>query len=593
MNQSVVSAEAADHPIRAQQSEETILPGYKVVREIGHGAQGKVYLCERVQDGQRVAIKRLNIESVKNWKEYELFHREATVLESLTIDGVARFYDAIDRLDDNPPCSYIIQEYIPGKSLSEMLNAGIRLPLHSVYHIVLQLLNILKQLQAHDPPVIHRDIKPSNILLEPTEGDQYKVWLIDFGAVANPQIQGGGSTVAGTFGYMPPEQLTGNPLPASDVYSLAAVIVYVLSGRSPADMPTNDYYLVFEPDLQNMPHAVVQTLRRMLDPKAEHRLHHIDELIDIWNKFSKDDYNTADLDTRQDDSEFDHKLQEVSNYCEPGNLKLWQSLSETAPRTIPESYQLFSNHNKKFYSSDGIFIHGNLKNPDMKDPVVRSPKHTPLTTIGLALLGIFAFSTMFLPGTKPGMHVYFAILIVPYIFFIIMLTLRPEGTVRIPLSNIIYSDFQYNDYPRYASLIKRGRKTIATIVSVDYIPADDQLIELGTKIYKGIRAGEISGLNVGIEIISVSNPGCSFVYHGVPKFRIQYRFNPPDDQKSEDLIHEVMFYGEPGESLKPGAPLPILYRILKRIDKEVVDSMPFPIPRDQVIDMKHVMYLDH
>lgn len=233
VNQSVVSAKVANHPIRAQQSDDAILPGYKLIREIGHGAQGKVYLCERVQDGQRVAIKRLNIESVKNWKEYELFHREATVLESLTIDGVARFYEAIDRLQDNPPCSYIVQEYIPGKSLSEILNTGIRLPLHCVYDIVLQLLNILKQLQSHKPPVIHRDIKPSNILLEPTKGDQYKVWLIDFGAVANPQVQSGGSTVAGTFGYMPPEQLTGNPIPASDIYSLAAVIVYVLSGRSP------------------------------------------------------------------------------------------------------------------------------------------------------------------------------------------------------------------------------------------------------------------------------------------------------------------------------------------------------------------------
>ena len=65
------------------------------------------------------------------------------------------------------------------------------------------------------------------------KGDQYKAWLIDYGAVANPQVQSGGSTVAGTFGYMPSEQLTGNPIPASVIYSLAAVIVYVLSGRSP------------------------------------------------------------------------------------------------------------------------------------------------------------------------------------------------------------------------------------------------------------------------------------------------------------------------------------------------------------------------
>jgi hypothetical protein len=58
------------------------------------------------------------------------------------------------------------------------------------------------------------------------------------------------------------------------------------------------------------------------------------------------------------------------------------------------------------------------------------------------------------------------------------------------------------------------------------------------------------------------------------------------------LVHEVLFYGEPGESLKPGAPLPILYRIYQNAGLEHVDSMPFPLPRDQVIDMTHVMYLD-
>jgi serine/threonine protein kinase len=106
---------------------------------------------------------------------------------------------------------------------------------------MMQLLDILKQLHAHEPPVIHRDIKPSNILLKALGGDDYEVYLIDFGAVANPQVQGGGSTVAGTFGYMAPEQLTGKPCPASDIYSLAAVAVYLISGRSPADMPMKDF----------------------------------------------------------------------------------------------------------------------------------------------------------------------------------------------------------------------------------------------------------------------------------------------------------------------------------------------------------------
>ena len=86
----------------ASAKDEFCISGYHVIKQIGHGAQGKVYQAVRHSDGQMVAIKRLNIDSVKSWKSYELFHREADVLASLNIPGVARFYEAIDRLEDNP-----------------------------------------------------------------------------------------------------------------------------------------------------------------------------------------------------------------------------------------------------------------------------------------------------------------------------------------------------------------------------------------------------------------------------------------------------------------------------------------------------------
>ncbi len=314
------------------------IDGYRMIREIGHGTQGKVYLAERMSDHEQVAIKKLNIESVKNWKEYELFHREVQTLEKLNINGVAHFWEAIECLDSNPPCSYLIQEYIPGKSLNEMLRLGHRFSLDRVYQIVLQLLEILRQLQALDPPVIHRDIKPSNIMLKPLEGDQYKVYLIDFGAVANPQVQSGGSTVAGTFGYMPPEQLMGKPIPASDVYSLAAVIVYMLAGVSPADMPTKDFYLIFEPYLQNMPHGLVQTLRQMLEPDTGKRLCDIEQLISIFTSFKEGQYINQKS-AGQNNVDYNTRLKEVDNYCITGNIDLWQQLTEEMPRKIPLSYQ--------------------------------------------------------------------------------------------------------------------------------------------------------------------------------------------------------------------------------------------------------------
>ena len=75
---------------------------YTFIKEIGHGTQGRIYLAENNTDHFQVAVKQLMIESVTNWKAYELFHREAEVLSSLRIRGVSRFYDAIDCLEDNP-----------------------------------------------------------------------------------------------------------------------------------------------------------------------------------------------------------------------------------------------------------------------------------------------------------------------------------------------------------------------------------------------------------------------------------------------------------------------------------------------------------
>ena len=106
--------------------------GYTPIRPLGRGSQGEVLLAQRDEDQSLVAIKKLNIESVKNWKEYELFQREASVLSTLNIPGIARFYEAFECLKDTPPCAYIVQEYIPGYTLAEKLRAGHRFTLDRI-----------------------------------------------------------------------------------------------------------------------------------------------------------------------------------------------------------------------------------------------------------------------------------------------------------------------------------------------------------------------------------------------------------------------------------------------------------------------------
>ena len=217
---------------------------YTFLRPIGHGSQGKVYEAVRQSDGRHVAIKQLLIHSVSSWKEYDLFQREIEVLSKLDMPGVATFYEAVEAMDTANPSAYIVQEYLDGRSLEDMLRGGYRFTMEQIFQIGAKLIALLDRLHHHDPQVIHRDIKPSNIMLKHVGADDFEVYLIDFGAVANPQVQGGGSTVAGTYGYMPPEQLMGRPEPASDVYALAATLVRLLSGEEPDNMQVVDFRLM-------------------------------------------------------------------------------------------------------------------------------------------------------------------------------------------------------------------------------------------------------------------------------------------------------------------------------------------------------------
>jgi serine/threonine protein kinase len=233
-----------------------------------------------------------------------------------------------------------VQEYIPGMTLSALIRQGHRFSLSYTFDIIVQLLTLLKQLHGHTPPVIHRDIKPSNIMLKPFDKDGYKVYLIDFGAVANPQLQSGGSTVAGTYGFMPPEQLMGKPVPASDVYAVAAVAVNLITGISPADMPVKDFHLIFEPQMQFMPVNVVNILRQMLEPDIENRLCDYDVLIETFTRFRGGNYDTAnDILQHSSNAEYEKQLKAVESYAQPGNIELWQRLPDKTPRDMPQIYQ--------------------------------------------------------------------------------------------------------------------------------------------------------------------------------------------------------------------------------------------------------------
>ena len=522
---------------------EKLADQYTFIRELGHGGQASVFLAKRLSDGKLAAVKQLRIDSIKNWKEYTLFHREAEVLSALDIPGVVKLYDACDSLEENPPCSYIIQEYIDGPTLKQVLRSGYRFSLSQVYELVLQILDILNKLQTHT--VIHRDIKPSNIILRNWDRERFDVCLIDFGAVSNAQVQSGGSTIAGTCGYMSPEQNLGRATPASDTYALAALTAYLLSGVEPAEMKTADLRLIIDPYIENHPRALVQTLRQMLEPNMENRLSDITELKRRFKAFKDSRYDLVrDRNSTFSPTELEEKLKQVRYLCQPLNIDIWQALpNELAqrpalPNSIFHTYPRFQN----YLSDSKITRQYNVLGP----------------VLGVSVILILIFALFYTLYHSRGGHTVFFSLIgfitlgflsMPLVHKCVRLILRIFNTRNV--SAIMDSSVvKPMTCPAHQKLYQYGQKTIATITEIIYIPTSKPV-------------------NLDNNTQRVETP---------PTYRIWYKFNPPDDAYLEDLIHYIDIHNDPADKFKVGDPLPILYRAAGADPRIITDSMPFPLP---------------
>ena len=265
------------HRDEAPKADEIVTPAvlnveYRYVRMLGEGANGRTWLAKDRRNSLDVAIKELKF--VDNFKALEMFKREAEVLESISVEGVPKFYKSVFSDDFT---SYIIQEYVPYPSLEDYLEQGEIFDEDEAFTILRLVSRILFALQTqYAPAIIHRDIKPGNILYKRgTANSDPCVWLIDFGSVDNAHKQSSGSTIAGTFGYMAPEQLQGEVSPRSDFYGLGATILHLITGVFPYEIPSELFQLQFHPVIeekapQTTP-AMVNLLDAMLASAAEKR----------------------------------------------------------------------------------------------------------------------------------------------------------------------------------------------------------------------------------------------------------------------------------------------------------------------------------
>jgi uncharacterized protein YjbI with pentapeptide repeats len=161
-----------------------------------------------------------------SWSGYKAYQREIEVLQQLAHPRIPRYLDAFDTAQG----FCLVQEYKNAPSLAERRS----FTPDQIQQIAVSLLEILVDLQKHVPPIIHRDIKPENILVD----KHLNAYLVDFGFA---RIRGGemalSSVVAGTPGFIPPEEQFGRPLTeASDLYSVGVTLICLLTNRRSLDI---------------------------------------------------------------------------------------------------------------------------------------------------------------------------------------------------------------------------------------------------------------------------------------------------------------------------------------------------------------------
>ena len=199
---------------------------YRLIRFLGKGSFGDVYLGEHVSDQSLAAIKLLHIK-LTDPDDVKDFINEARTFR-LTHPNIVRLLDFGIGENDTP---FLVMDYAPNGTLRSRHPRRTRLPLVTIVVYVKQIAAALQY--AHDRRLVHRDVKPENILLGPDN----EILLSDFGIVAVAHSTRSLKTqdAAGTIYYMAPEQIQGKPRLFSDQYALGIVVYEWLCGEVPFD----------------------------------------------------------------------------------------------------------------------------------------------------------------------------------------------------------------------------------------------------------------------------------------------------------------------------------------------------------------------
>lgn len=255
---------------------------YRIEKTLGERRLASTFLATDEHTGKRCVVKRLSVREAYSGpthhvgtvsgsdaeKLIELFEREGRVLAHLDHPRIPKLIECFTDLEDGDTHLCLVQEHVEAPSLEDLIEAGRHFTEAEAIGIGLDVAETLAYLHDRSPPLVHRDIKPSNILYD----EELGAFVIDFGAVKDRLAQHGleGSTIVGTFDYMPLEQYQGNAVPATDIYALGLTLIAALSHQSPSDLGRRGTKVDFRPHV-HVSRRFAEVLARMVEPAIENR----------------------------------------------------------------------------------------------------------------------------------------------------------------------------------------------------------------------------------------------------------------------------------------------------------------------------------
>ncbi len=194
---------------------------YRIVSLLGRGGMGEVYRAEDLRLGQAVAIKLMTASLPHEREDVRRFSIEVRLARGIAHPNVCRVFD----IGDAEGWHYLSMEYVDGETLESLLRRIGRLPAEKSLDIARQLCAGLAA--AHDRGILHRDLKPANIMLD----GRGRIRIMDFGLAVSAH-EGAVSEIAGTPGYMAPEQLGRGPITErTDLYALGLILYETFAGH--------------------------------------------------------------------------------------------------------------------------------------------------------------------------------------------------------------------------------------------------------------------------------------------------------------------------------------------------------------------------